>query len=233
MFLSIIIPTLNECDNLKELLPLLINNSQRHLVEVIVVDAGMCSESKEMCRSLGVQYVLSEKKGRAVQLNLGAKKATGSILYFVHADTRPPKSFVADIREALSRGFQSGCYRFKFDSNKLLLKFNSYCTRFNRLMMRGGDQTLFITKELFNELNGFDEYYTVMEEYPLIGKLMKLKTFKIMDGDVLVSARKYEQNSYLRVNFANFIAFMMFRAKSHPDKIRSTYLSLIKHPVEK
>ena len=161
------------------------------------------------------------------------KKAKGNVLYFVHADTRPPKSFVADIRTATEDGYQSGCYRFKFDSDRPLLKFNSYCTRFNRLMVRGGDQTLFIKKELFQELGGFDEYYTVMEEYPLIKKLMQRKTFKIMDGDVLVSARKYEHNSYLRVNLANFIAFMMFYAKSHPDKIRSTYLSLIKHPVEK
>ena len=228
MLLSIIIPVLNECDNLKELLPLLRSADANKEAEIIVVDAGQCVESEQHCKEYSAQYILSPIKSRASQQNLGAKNAKGQILYFVHADTRPPKSFIEDIKNARKEGYQSGCYRFKFDSDRPLLKFNSYCTRFYRLMLRGGDQTLFIDRPFFEKLGGFDEYYSIMEEYPLIRRLMKQKCFVIMPNNVLVSARKYDHNSYLKINLVNFSVFMMFYAKVHPDKMKAFYGKWIK-----
>ncbi|HYI79192.1 MAG TPA: glycosyl transferase, partial [Chryseolinea sp.] len=126
-------------------------------------------------------------------------------------------------------GHQAGCYRFKFDSSKFMLRFNSYCTRFKGIMCRGGDQTLFITKTLFLKLGGFNEYYTIMEDYDLIQRIREHAKFKIIPENVLVSARKYEKNSWLRVQSANFIVFMMYFLKKHPSQMKEAYRKMLNY----
>lgn len=217
--ISIVIPVLNEEQNLTDLLPLL---DQKGVLDVIVVDGGSADTSKKVANDFGAT-VLSSERGRAVQMNLGASKAQGDILYFIHADARPPKTFVEDIHQAISDGFPIGCYRFKFDSSKWSLKINSYFTRFDRLACRGGDQTLFIKKEIFDAFNGFDEKFRIMEEYDFLLRVRKEHPFKIMPDDVIVSARKYDNNSYLKVNIANLIVFTMFRLGCSQERMMRTY----------
>lgn len=66
-----------------------------------------------------------------------------------------------------------------------------------------------------------------MEEYDLIKKIKEKQKFKIIQKDIIVSARKYKNNSYLRVQKANYTAFKMFQSGIHPDKIKATYNDLL------
>jgi rSAM/selenodomain-associated transferase 2 len=229
MRISVIIPTINEQNNIALLIESLKNNGGESVTEIIVVDAGSSDQTEIVAKNAGAIVIKSPKCGRAVQMNYGAKFATGDILYFVHADTRVPSTFVADIHQAINEGYESGCYRFQFDSDKFMLKINSYFTRFNSLTVRGGDQTLFIARRLFAELNGFDEYYVIMEEYDLLRRLWRRKrsAFKIIPKDVLVSARKYENNSWIRVQFANLVAMTLFRLGTNPVRIARTYKKML------
>lgn len=226
--LTVIIPTLNEANNLKELLPLL-SASLNADDEVIVCDASSADGSAEIAAELGAR-VLKPKRGRASQMNAGAQAAKNQILYFVHADTRPPATFRKDVLRHYSEGNKIGCYRFKFDSESKWLKINSYFTKFDRMMCRGGDQTLFVCKDFFSELNGFDENHVIMEDYDFILRARKKSNFVIMDGDAVVSPRKYEENSYMRVNLSNFIIFKLYQLGVKPHRLDSLYKRLIKHP---
>ena len=161
-------------------------------------------------------------------MNVAAKAAKGDVLYFIHADTKPVDSFPEDIRLAIGEGYQIGCYRFKFDSEIQRLKINSFCTRWNVLIMRGGDQTLFITKEFFNELNGFNESYVIMEDFDLIRRSRKVEKFKIFDKSVSVSDRKYKENTYIKVQLVNLYAFLLFYFGSSPQKIKEMYYRFLK-----
>jgi rSAM/selenodomain-associated transferase 2 len=228
--ISIIIPAINEAGNLRKLLPLLKESGDGRIAEVIVADGGSTDESEAVCNQYGATYFVSPEKGRAAQMNHGVARATGDIFYFVHADAIPPLQYADDISNALDEGFPIGCYRFRFDSDRLLLRFNSYCTRFDRIMCRGGDQTLYVTREIFEEMGGYKPHFVVMEDYDFIIRARKKHPFKIMNGDVIVSARKYEHNSYLRVNFANLTVFLLFFAGVQPVKLLSIYKSMIKHP---
>ena len=78
--------------------------------------------------------------------------------------------------------------------------------------------------------NGFDEEYVVMEDFELIKRLWKKYRFGIIPKSVLVSARKYKENSYWQVNIANLKIYRMFMNGLHPQILKEKYFQLIKHP---
>lgn len=163
-------------------------------------------------------------------MNCGYRLAKGDLLYFVHADSLPPAGYLDDLQRSIEEGFSAGCYRFRFDSDHLLLRINSYFTRFDKIMCRGGDQTLYITRKLFEKLEGFREDFLIMEEYDLIQKIQSTSRFKIIPKDVIVSARKYDRNHYLQVNFANLVVFMMYFSGARQETMVHAYKVLIHHP---
>ncbi len=222
MQLSIIIPTLNEAEQLPRLLDALIPHTYTY-DEIIVVDAQSTDKTQNIAKKHPINLIISNKACRAHQMNLGAQHASGDVYYFVHADVRPPATFRQDIEQSLRRGSDAGCYRFQFDLNAPMLKFNAWWTRFNFMFCRGGDQTLFVQQSVFQELDGFDEKYIIMEDFDFIRRLRRTYKFRIMPKSVLVSARKYAKNSYLKVNLVNLWSYWTFMLGKDPKKIRAFY----------
>ncbi|MBD2724411.1 TIGR04283 family arsenosugar biosynthesis glycosyltransferase [Hymenobacter armeniacus] len=229
MTFSVIIPTFNEAANIARLVAELRRHAPSNEVELLVVDAHSPDGTAEAARQAGATVLLSPKPGRAAQMNFGAAHATGDILYFVHADVGIHPDYVATIRRAVADGHEAGCYRFRFDSRHPLLRINSYGTRFKGIMSRGGDQTLFITKALFQRLGGFNERFVIMEDFEIIRRIRRVASFYIVPQDVVVSARKYETNSWLRVQLANLTAFGMFFLNVPPPRIARTYKALLNY----
>jgi rSAM/selenodomain-associated transferase 2 len=211
MYLSVIIPTFNEAENLKKLLPFLIKNTPKMNFEIIVSDGGSTDDSIAVAKSFGVTAIHSPKKGRAAQMNYGVVFSKGDVLQFIHADTLPPKDFYKEVETAMSENYPCGCFTYLFDSSSIRLKINAYFTKFNLLWCRGGDQAIFITKKVFEEFKGYREDFLIMEEYDLLKKIQPKYPFKIVRNNALVSARKYEENSYWRVQLANLTVFNMYR----------------------
>ena len=229
MLLSVIIPTYNEAPAIGRLVADLQRHAPPGTAEIIVVDAHSPDGTAAAARQAGARVLLAPQPGRAAQMNHGAAQAAGEVLYFVHADVGIHPEYVADIQRAVASGTAAGCYRFRFDSSHPLLRLNSYGTRFQGLMSRGGDQTLFVTKELFAQLGGFDEHYVIMEDFDFIRRLRRVASFTIIPKDVLVSARKYETNGWLRVQLANLTAFGLFFLKVAPVRIARTYKALLNY----
>ena len=152
MNISIIIPTYNEAENIGKIVPYLLSVAEKDKVQIIVADAGSEDDTVKLALAHGALAVISPIKGRAGQMNHGVTYASGDVLYFIHADSRPPLSYFKDIENAIARGYNCGCYRSRFDSNKFLLKVNAFFTRLNVLFCRGGDQTIFVTKQLFEKV---------------------------------------------------------------------------------
>jgi rSAM/selenodomain-associated transferase 2 len=206
--ISIIIPVVNEENHLKKLLPLLVNSEVK---EVIVVDGGSTDNSKQIAEKLGAK-VISSQKSRAKQMNAGAKAATEDILYFVHADSIPPSSFHEDIKSHQDKNIPFGCFRSLFDTKNRFLRINSYFSRYKGMMFRGGGQTLWITKNFFQELDGYDESLKLMEEYDFIKRASQKADYKVIQKDVLVSTRTYDENGNFKTQFIyGLIMFGFFR----------------------
>ena len=227
MRISAIIPTLNEEANISDLVKSILRYGGPNIAEVIVADGGSTDNTVVCAKGAGATVLVCDQHSRACQLNTGAKHASAEIFYFVHADVKPAETFVDDILQANSEGYEAGCYRYKFDSSKPLLKINSYFTRFKSIMCRGGDQTLFVTGDLFWRLGGFNEYFTIMEDYDLIQRICKHARFKVIPKNILVSARKYEHNSWIQVQLANFIVFMMYFLRYNPSRMKHVYGRLL------
>lgn len=225
--ISIIIPTLNESQNVGALIRYLKNNADDSLAEIIVVDADSYDNTEGVAREAGAKVFKSPRRGRAVQMNFGAKQAMGDVLYFVHADCYPPTTYLADIQHFINKDYSIGCYRYRFDSDDFLLKINAFFNRFEPLYCRGGDETLFIVKSVFEELNGFDEKYIIMEEYDFIKRARERFSFKIIPKYAVVSARKYETNSWLKVQRANMKLFRMFKNGAEPEVMAQTYKKML------
>ncbi|OGX88705.1 TIGR04283 family arsenosugar biosynthesis glycosyltransferase [Hymenobacter glacialis] len=227
--LSVIIPTYNEAANIGRLVAELRRNALPEAVEILVVDAGSPDGTAAAARAAGATVLQSPGAGRATQMNHGARHAQGDHFYFVHADVRIHPDYVATIGQAVARGYAAGCYRFRFDSPHPLLRINSYGTRFKGIMSRGGDQTLFITRALFEQLGGFNEQFVIMEDFEIIQRIRRVASFYIVPQDVVVSARKYETNGWLRVQLANLTAFSMYFLKLPPTRIARTYKALLNY----
>jgi len=226
--ISVIIPTLNEEEHVGRLIRHLGDTS--HHVEIIVADGRSTDRTREIAASLGAKVISVDRPSRPKQLNRGASIASAELYYFVHADTLPPKDYADQILQAVSDGKTFGSFRFRFDSDKRALAFNSWCTRIPVMMVRGGDQSLFIPRLLFERLAGYREDYIVMEDYDIMRRGKKLARFKLIQDDVLVSARKYDENPYWKVNLSNFIVFTLYYAGVHPRHLLSLYKRLIRHP---
>lgn len=227
MTISVIVPTFNEAENIARLVSFINDIGRKEVIEILVVDSASSDATCFLAEQAGSTVVHAFQKSRACQMNLGAQRAKGEILYFVHADVKLLPSFVDDIIAAVADGSESGCYRYVFDSKRFLLKINAFFTRFDAIMCRGGDQTLYVLKSVFESVGGFDERYTIMEDYDFLIRLRKSHTFTIIQKDIIVSARKYATNSWLRVQIANLSVFIMFFFRRSPGEMKQIYKILL------
>ncbi len=223
--ISVIIPTFNEAQSIQKLIGYLHKYGSDRLAEIMVCDGGSTDETAAISEQSGAIALVSPQKGRAAQMNYGAARAIGDIFYFVHADSIPPENFASDIIDAVNKDFDFGRYRTKFDSSKFLLKINAWGTRFNWFICYGGDQTLFITRDLFKRSGGFKNELKIMEEYEFCDRLMKQGRYKIFNKTALVSARKYEGRSWLQVQLANRKAVQLFKKGAGQEEIIATYFN--------
>ena len=225
--ISIIIPTYNEAAGIAKLITYLQKHGGDTVKEIIISDAESTDETIAIAGQYGVAALVSPQKGRAAQMNFGVHKASGNIFYFVHADCFPPVNFATEIIAAVNNGYDFGRYRTKFDSSKFLLKINAWFTRFNWFICYGGDQTLFITRKLFEQSGGFKNEMLIMEEYEFAERLMKLGRYKIFSGAALISARKYLGISWLKVQLANRKAVKSFKKGMPQQQILEEYKMML------
>lgn len=225
--ISIIIPVLNEETGIVRLLDHLKNTSTFPNNEIIIVDGGSSDKTPELLRRYpGVSFISSEK-GRAKQMNAGAQIAKFDILYFLHADSFPPPSFDLLILNEIKKGNNAGCFQMKFDMDHWWLNLMGWFTKFNHKACRGGDQSLFITNNLFNKMGGFNEIFVVYEDNEFIGRLYKKRTFAVIPALITTSARKYEEIGIwkLQLCFAN-IYIKRLRGAS-PEELHQYYKTRI------
>jgi hypothetical protein len=164
-------------------------------------------------------------------MNLGAGQATGAILFFLHADTLPPRDFARSIRQAVASGCSCGCFRLKFDWDHWFLSANSWFTRFNIRAFRYGDQSLFVERGVFHKMKGFREEFTLFEDHEMVIRLNHAGSFTVLPDYVLTSARKYRRNGPYRLQLAYYCLYLLFTMGFSQKSLLKAYRLLIPFPA--
>jgi rSAM/selenodomain-associated transferase 2 len=211
---SVIIPVLNEEENIGPLLQELNTHHKPH--EIIVADGGSSDQTCEIAS--GYAKVIHSVRGRAHQMNSGADAATGEIFLFLHADTQLPHEAMEKIRAALAdTGKNSGRFRMSFGHPHFLFRFYHYYTRFH--FFSYGDQAFFVTRQMFEKTGGF-RTEACFEDIDFYRRLMKFEKPVILKDAVITSPRRFIKKGLIRQQLINILLVSMY------------YLGLGKQPIE-
>ncbi len=189
--ISVIIPAYNEEKALPATLRALL--AQHGDFETIVVDGGSRDRTIENASLFSAVQVIGASKGRAVQMNAGAKLATGEWLLFLHADTvLPPGAIQRLLDLELDVAVQAGGFMHQFSGDDWRLKVISFLDNFRCVRSRiiYGDQALFIRRALFEQLGGFPNQ-PILEDVAFCERLIKVTTPLVLSPPVVTDARKF------------------------------------------
>lgn len=219
--ISVIIPSLNEAENIEATLSGLVDLPN---IEVIVVDGRSEDQTVDIAKSLGVQAI-SANPGRANQMNVGAQVASGDILLFLHADTVLPTGFEQLVRQTMiSTNAIAGAFRLSIKAKGLGIRFIEKMTnlRAKYLQMPYGDQALFVSSALFKEMGGFPDI-PLMEDFAFVKKLRKKGLIKIVLLAVETSGRRWQKLGVLRTTFINQMIIFGYLLGLSPDSLCRWY----------
>jgi rSAM/selenodomain-associated transferase 2 len=212
--ISVIIPTYNEEKVLPGTLQALF--SQPGKFETIVVDGGSTDRTCKVVAGLALSpqhaalstvRLLSAPKGRASQMNAGAKQANGEWLLFLHADTRLPDGAIQRLNDMeRDQTIQAGGFMHQFSGDDWRLRLISFLDNFRctRSRIIYGDQALFVRRALFEQLGGFP-HQPILEDVAFCERLIKVTKPLLLFPPVVTDARKFIKmgiwRSFIRVLF--------------------------------
>jgi rSAM/selenodomain-associated transferase 2 len=225
--ISVIIPTFNEERIIGQTIDCLWRSGGKDIKEIIVVDGRSADGTVAAAEAAGARIIRSQVKGRASQMNAGAAMASGPVLYFIHADSVPPEKFTCDILDAVARNSVAGCFRLQFDYKHWFLKFNCWFTRFHFTPFHYGDQSLFVTKKVFDLCGGFNDRLIIMEDNDMIKRLKRLGKFEVLNKYIITSARKYVENGVYKMQSVFFLIYFMYQLECPQEMLVRTYRRLI------
>jgi rSAM/selenodomain-associated transferase 2 len=205
MQFSIIVPVFNEAPLIRPFL--------RHLrerapeVEIIVADGGSADGTPERAKDFCDQLVTS-KPNRAMQMNLGARGASGDVLWFVHVDAEAPQKCLKEISRILDDPTAvGGFFRIRLPPDPVYRLTDSFAHYAGVLLrMRCGDHGIFCRRNVFLDIGGFPDV-PLMEDAEFFRRLRRSGRVMYSEERILISARRYETIGRTRLTCAyGFIA---------------------------
>lgn len=216
--ISVIIPTLNEEENIVSCLEA---TDGAENVERIVVDGGSADGTVDRAKAWGAT-VLNAPRGRARQMNAGAGAAKGEILLFLHADTKLASGFERQIRLLLGRPrVSAGAFSFRLDKIesaglRLIEMATNWRSRF--LKTPYGDQGIFLRAPLFHKIGGYPDL-PIMEDYELIRRLKKWGRIVTAELPAVTSARRWRVLGVWRTTVLNWTLILAYLLGMPPARL--------------
>jgi len=218
--ISIVIPALNEERALPATLARVFE--QAGDAQVIVVDGGSEDTTRAIaCGFAGVTHI-EAPRGRARQMNAGARLARGDWLLFLHADTLLPRDGLARIA-ALPEDALAGCFRQRFSGDdwrlRLVSRLHNFRCRCTGVMY--GDQAMFVRRRVFESLGGFPDV-DVLEDVVFTDRLARLGRPTLVPAEVVTDARKFVRMGVFR-SLARCLAILVCYELRLPIPARSFF----------
>jgi rSAM/selenodomain-associated transferase 2 len=209
MQVSIIVPVFNEAPLISRFLAHLRQRAPE--AEIIVADGGSSDGTAEVAAGFCKQVVVTERN-RAAQMNLGARAATGNVLWFVHADVEVPRECLPEIARLLNdKRVAGGFFRIRLPHSQPIYRLTDSFAHYAGLLlrMRCGDHGIFCRREVFRDMGGFPEVL-LMEDVEFFRRLRRCGRVLHSDKRIGVSARRYEEVGRARLTFAYGVIAMLY-----------------------
>ena len=193
--ISIIIPTINEANNL----PLLLSDLSliQKEGEILIIDCGSEDRTLDIANIYGAKIYKSKEKNRGLQLDIGAKNSIGEWLIFLHADSRLPHDWLIKIKSVF-KGDKNSIYYFKFKINdkKMIYRVLEILVNFRSQYFKQpyGDQGLIMHRSIYLKNNGFRKI-PLMEDLDFLRRLKNKENLKQLNFPILISSRKWERTN--------------------------------------
>ena len=222
MRLSIIVPALNEADTIGGLLADLAPFRTAG-AEVILVDGGSIDGTPERAAA-DVDRVLPAQKGRAAQMNAGARVAVGDLLWFLHADTRVPADAAAALQDAWAGGARWGRFDVRLSGRHFLLRLveRGMNIRSRLTGIATGDQGIFVTRAAFEQVGGFPPL-VLMEDIALSRALRRLARPACLRVPLITSSRRWEEGGVLRTVLLMWRLRLAYAFGADPARLARRY----------
>lgn len=221
--LSIVLPVLEEAAAIGPALRALAPLRERG-VEVVVVDGGSTDGTLRLAAAAGADRVLRAPRGRAAQMNAGARAARGEILLFLHADTALPPSADATVRMALDEGRPWGRFDVAIAGADPLLAVVAMLMNLRSRItgVATGDQAVFVRRESFFAAGGFPEI-PLMEDVALSKALKRIGPPACLRERVVTSGRRWERNGTLRTILLMWRLRLEYALGADPRRLARRY----------
>jgi rSAM/selenodomain-associated transferase 2 len=221
--ISIVIPALNEAGEIARTLePLQPMRAAGH--EVIVVDGGSTDRTTELARPLA-DRVIRTARGRARQMNAGARVARGEVLLFLHADTRLPPDAERLILEGLARSGRGwGRFDVRLSGRHPLLVVTGplFSLRSRLTGTATGDQAIFVRRDWFEQAGGYPDI-PLMEDLALSRALRRTGRPLCLWQRVVTSSRRWEERGIVRTILLMWRLRLAYYAGADPRELARRY----------
>lgn len=223
MLFSIVIPTLNEAETISHTLQGLQSwRARGH--ELILVDGGSTDDTVILAAPL-VDRLLHSTAGRALQMNTGAKVASGELLLFLHADTHLPADAECHIVEGLRRQHAAwGRFDLHLSGTHPLLRVIEYLINLRSRWsgIATGDQAMFVLRPLFEQVQGFLPI-PLMEDVALSKTLKAHSRPVCLKSHVISSSRRWERHGIVRTVLLMWRLRLGYALGADPARLATQY----------
>ncbi|MEM6808744.1 MAG: glycosyltransferase [Pseudomonadota bacterium] len=219
--LSVIIPVYRDTEALARLLDLL---SQQAGIDECLVVAANTERCELESATAGRARIIDAEPGRGRQLNAGAEAASGTLLWFLHADATPPPGATAAIRAHIGAGNDGGWFRFRFEG-VASRGAQRLANLINWRAQRGvayGDQGLFFTRDAFERWGGYAPV-PLFEEVRLVRTAKAHGKFTALPLEIGVDPRKWNDTGWVRRTLTNRALALGHAAGISPDRLARWY----------